>query len=105
MKIISAYLRTERAAELLRVLHSAGAGGLSAYIVRGMSGETTTFLYSKRPFEPSHLPETLKIEVICEEESVDRIVELIARTAKTGAPGDGLIAIQPVEQVRRIRDM
>jgi nitrogen regulatory protein P-II 1 len=89
----------------MRELHDAGAGGLSAYVVRGMSGEASTFLYSKRPFEPSHLPETLKIEVICDETSVDRIVELIARQAKTGAPGDGLIAIQTIDLVRKIREM
>ncbi|HVO92030.1 MAG TPA: P-II family nitrogen regulator [Terriglobales bacterium] len=103
--MIIAYVRMERAEQVMRELHDAGAGGLSAYVVRGMSGEASTFLYSKRPFEPSHLPETLKIEVICDETSVDRIVELIARQAKTGAPGDGLIAIQTIDLVRKIREM
>jgi nitrogen regulatory protein P-II 1 len=105
MKIVTAYVRTERAAQLMRKLHEAGVGGLSAYMVRGMSGETSTFFYSKRPFEPSHLPETLKIEIICDEGSVDKMVELIAREAKTGAPGDGIIVLQSVEQVHRIRDL
>jgi nitrogen regulatory protein P-II 1 len=105
VKIVIAYVRTERGAQVIRALHQLGVGGLSTYVVRGMSGEASTFFYSKRPFEPSHLPETLKIEVICDEASVDKIVEVIAREAKTGAPGDGVIAIQPVDQVRRIRDM
>jgi nitrogen regulatory protein P-II 1 len=105
MKIITAYVRTERAAQLMRALHNAGVSGVSAYIVHGVSGETSTFLYSKRPFEPSHLPESLKLEVICDEESVETIIQLIAREAKTGAPGDGIIAIQAIEQVRRIRDL
>ena len=105
MKFVTAYVRMERAAQLMRELHDADVGGLSAYVVRGMSGETSTFFYSKRPFEPSHLPESLKIEVICDEESADKIVALIARAAKTGAPGDGIIAILSIEQVRRIRDM
>lgn len=104
MKLVSAYVRMERAAQLMRELHRAGVGGLSAYVVRGMSGETSTFFYSKRPFEPSHLPESLKLEVICDEDSVDKIVALITREAKTGAPGDGIIAIQAIEQVHRIRD-
>ena len=104
MKLVSAYVRMERAAQLMRELHRAGVGGLSAYVVRGMSGETSTFFFSKRPFEPSHLPESLKLEVICDEDSVDKIVALITREAKTGAPGDGIIAIQAIEQVHRIRD-
>lgn len=103
--MVTAYVRTERAAHLLRALHDAGVSGVSAYSVHGVSGETSTFLYSKRPFEPSHLPESLKIEMICDEQSVETIVQLIAREAKTGAPGDGVIAIQPIEQVRRIRDL
>jgi nitrogen regulatory protein P-II 1 len=105
MKMVTAYVRTERAAQLLRALHDAGVCGVSAYSVHGVSGETSTFLYSKRPFEPSHLPESLKIEMICDEQSVETIVQLIAREAKTGAPGDGIIAIQPIEHVRRIRDL
>ena len=98
-------VRTKRAAQLMRALHEFGVGGLSAYNVRGLSGETATFFYSKRPFEPEHLPEALKIEVFCEDESVDGIVAVIAREARTGAPGDRLVAIQPVEQVRRIREI
>jgi nitrogen regulatory protein P-II 1 len=103
MKMISAYVKPARSAALIRQLHKAGVGGLTAYMVRGMSGEAATFLYSKRPFEVNHLPESLKIEVICEEGSVDTIVALIAQGARTGAPGDGIIAIQDVQRVVRIR--
>jgi nitrogen regulatory protein P-II 1 len=105
MKLITAYVRTERGAQLMRALRDAGISGVSAYIVHGLSGETSTFLYSKRPFEPTRLPESLKLEVICDDVSVEKIVELIAREAKTGAPGDGLLAIQAVEQVHRVRDL
>lgn len=105
MKMITAYVRTERAAQLMRELHEAGIGGLTAYLVRGMSGESATFLYSKRPFELSHLPESVKVEVICAAGSVDKVVALIAQAAKTGAAGDGIIAIQSVEQVMKIRHM
>jgi len=102
--MIAAYVRVGRAPGLIRHLYNAGVGGLTAYFVRGISGEASTFLYSKRPFEVNHLPESLKIEVICEEGSVDEIVALIAQGAKTGSPGDGIIAIQDVERVVRIRD-
>lgn len=105
MKLITAYLRIERGEQLMRALHDAGVSGLSAYVVHGISGETSTFLYSKRPFEPSRLPESLKLEVICDDASVEKIVQLITREAKTGAPGDGILSIQPVEQVHRIREL
>ena len=51
MKLITAYLRIERGEQLMRALHDVGVSGLSAYVVHGISGETSTFLYSKRPFE------------------------------------------------------
>ena len=105
MKIITAYVRAECAPKVMRKLHEAGVGGLTAYWVHGISGETSTFLHSKRPYELSHLPESLKIEVICDDESVDKVVELIAQQTRTGLPGDGLIAIQHVERVQRIRDI
>ena len=104
MKMISAYVRTQCAPHLIRELHKADVKGLTLYIVHGMSGETSTFLYSKRPFELTHLPESLKIEVICDEGSIDKIVALIAEEAKTGRPGDGIIAVQDIDRLVRIRD-
>jgi nitrogen regulatory protein PII len=105
MKLIIAYVRIERGEQLMRALHDAGISGVSAYIVHGLSGETSTFLHSKRPFEPDRLPESLKVEVICDDALVEKIIQLIAREAKTGAAGDGILTIQAVEHVHRIRDL
>ena len=58
-----------------------------------------------RPFEVHHLPAALKLEVICSDESIDNIVKLLARTVRTGNRGDGIIAVQDVEKVLRIRDI
>jgi nitrogen regulatory protein PII len=74
-------------------------------MVHGMRSEKPTFLYSTRPFEVHHLPAALKLEMICSEDSVDDIVSLIARTAQTENRGDGIIAVQDVEKVQRIRDI
>ena len=105
MKLIVAYIRAKCAADVVRELHQAGVGGLTAYAVRGMSGETSTFLYSKRPFEINHLPDSVKLEVICTDDSADRIVQRIGRAARTGEPGDGVIAVQDVERIHRIREI
>jgi len=43
--------------------------------------------------------------VVCAEESTDKIVELIAQAARTGAAGDGIIMVQDVERVMKIRDI
>jgi nitrogen regulatory protein PII len=105
MKIVTAYVRMDRAAQVVRALHEAGVRGLTAYGVHGMSGETSTFLHGLRPFDPGNLPETVKVEVICEEGKADSIVTTIAEAARTGYPGDGIIAVQDVEKMARVRDL
>lgn len=45
----------------------------------------------------------VKIEIICNDEEVEEIVEVICENAKTGKPGDGKIFVYPVEEVIRIR--
>jgi nitrogen regulatory protein PII len=105
MAMIIAYVRQLRASAVIRALNNAGVGGLTAYAVHGISGEKSTFLHSSYPFEPAHLPESIKVEVICDEGMTDQIVGLIAKEAKTGVPGDGIIAIQHIERVVRIKDV
>jgi len=105
MKLVIAYIRTECAARVMRDLYEAGVGGITAYEVHGIRGEASTFLYSKRPFEVIHLPEAVKLEVVCADESIEKIVTLLARTAQTGNRGDGIIVVQDVERVLRIRDL
>ena len=103
--MVTAYIRKFRAPAVLRALYESGVGGLTAYIVHGMSGEKSTFFYSGHPFEPAHLPEAVKIEVVCAEDMTDQIVGVIANKAKTGESGDGVITIQRVERFMRIREM
>jgi nitrogen regulatory protein PII len=105
MKMIIAYIRTECAAHVMRDLYNAGVGGITCYMVHGIRSERPTFLYSTRPFEIQHLPESLKLEVICPDERCDEIAGLIARTASTGHRGDGLLAVLDVDKVQRIREV
>ncbi len=105
MKLLVAYRRAECAARVIRELYETGVRGVTAYEVRGIRGEASTFLYSKRPFEVAHLPAAVKLEILCAEESLDSIIQLLVGAARTGSPGDGVIAVQDVERVLRIRDL
>lgn len=102
--MIMAYIRSLRAPALLRTLHGRGIGA-TAYLVHGLSGEKSTFLYSSHPFEPSHLPRAVKIEVVCNEETADEIVAIIAKETKTDEAGDGIIATLKLDRFMRIRDL
>ncbi|MFR7732663.1 MAG: P-II family nitrogen regulator, partial [Collinsella sp.] len=50
---------------------------------------------------PSH--GCVQFTLICADEHVDGIVDIICNAARTGAVGDGKIWVEPVEEVIRIR--
>lgn len=105
VKIVKAYVRVNCAGHVIQALQRAGVPGLTAYVVHGISGETQPSYHGLHPFEPSNLPESVKIEVICEEGLVDGIIGTLAAAAKTGYPGDGIITVEDVEKMMRIRDV
>jgi len=105
MKIVKAYVRINRAAHVVKALRDAKVPGVTAYVVHGATGETSPTYHGLQPFEPSNLPESVKIEVICEDDLADGIVITIAQAAKTGYPGDGIITVEDVERIVRIRDV
>ena len=45
----------------------------------------------------------IKIEVVVPSGSVDRAVEAIVRTARTGQIGDGKIFVSPIDHAVRVR--
>ena len=45
----------------------------------------------------------MRIELVVDEDEVDRFVELIQEACYTGQPGDGVIWVTPVDAFRRIR--
>jgi len=44
-----------------------------------------------------------KIELICNEQCVEKVIKIIIETARTGYKGDGLVAISPIEEAISIR--
>jgi len=45
----------------------------------------------------------VKVEVVVDDESTERVVEAIIRAARTGKIGDGKVWVSPVESLVRIR--
>jgi len=44
-----------------------------------------------------------RIEVFVQAEDADAVIDTILQTAHSGSPGDGLVALMPVERLYRIR--
>ena len=91
MKKIEAIIRKEKFQEVYDVLEKSGIGGMTVLEARGFGHHR------------NGLKDKVKIEIYADEFQVDKVVELIRKTAKTGSTGDGKIAILPLENIYRIR--
>ena len=91
MKKIEAIIRKEKFEEVYKVLENSGVGGITVVPARGFGHHR------------NGLKEKYKIEIYADEFQVDKIVDVIRKTARTGTTGDGKIAILPLENIVRIR--
>jgi nitrogen regulatory protein P-II 1 len=103
MKKIEAIIKPFKLEEVKDALIKIGIGGMTVSEVRGFGqqkGETE--IYRGTEYVVDFLPK-IKIEVVVKDEDVEKVVETIANTARTGRVGDGKIFVIPVEDVIRIR--
>lgn len=103
MKKIEAIIRPFKLDEVKEALIEEGVRGLTISEVRGygrQKGHTETYRGSEYRIE--FVPK-IKIEVVVQKEKVDKVVDAILRTAKTGQVGDGKIFISDIQDVIRIR--
>jgi len=103
MKKIEAIIRPFKLEEVKEALVEEGIRGLTISEVRGygrQKGHTETYRGSEYRIE--FVPK-IKIEVVVEDSKVEKIVDAILKTAKSGQVGDGKIFIYDVEDAVRIR--
>ena len=103
MKEIKAYFKPHMLSKVTRALQKVeGLSGMSVTNVQG-------FGRGRAMGAPKRVDEDLldyslrmKLEIICKDEIVEKIVSLIEKTAHTGLRGDGKIFVTPVEMAVRI---
>ena len=78
--------------------------GLSVATVRGVGCTGAHPPRAGERTEVDALEERLRLEIYCASIDADAIVDVLARAARTGHPGDGKIFVLPVLQGRRIRN-
>jgi nitrogen regulatory protein P-II 1 len=103
MKKIEAIIRPFKLDEVKEALIEEGIHGLTISEVRGygrQKGHTETYRGSEYQIE--FIPK-IKIEIVVNDVLLDKVVDAILRTAKTGQVGDGKIFISDIQDVIRIR--
>jgi len=107
MKKIEAVIRENKFQDVKNTLTKLGVKGMTTFEVRGRGnqmGITGSGDVSNDPENDGLVPKR-KIEIVCIEEELNKIVNSIASNASTGEPGDGKIFITDVLDVVRIRNV
>ncbi|MEK7835002.1 MAG: P-II family nitrogen regulator [Pseudomonadota bacterium] len=103
MKKIEAIFKPFKLDEVREALSEIGVSGLTVTEVKGFGRQKGhTELYRGAEYVVDFLPK-VKIEVVVPESMLERAVDAIVKSARTGKIGDGKIFITSVEQVIRIR--
>ncbi|HMN23813.1 MAG: P-II family nitrogen regulator [Ignavibacteriaceae bacterium] len=103
MKKIEAIIRPFKLDDVKEALVEEGIKGLTISEVRGygrQKGHTETYRGSEYQIE--FIPK-IKIEIVVDDNLLEKVIDAILRTAKTGQVGDGKIFIYDVQDVIRIR--
>ena len=103
MKKVEAIIKPFKLDEVKEALHEVGIKGITVTEAKGFGRQKGhTELYRGAEYVVDFLPK-VKIEVVMEDQMVDRAIEAIQQAPHTGRIGDGKIFITPVEDVVRIR--
>jgi nitrogen regulatory protein P-II 1 len=103
MKKIEAIIKPFKLDDVKEALVEADISRITVSEVKGHGRQQGhTELYRGNEYVVEYLPK-IKIEIVVNDEFVDKAVEAIIKGAKTGKIGDGKIFVLPVEDVIRIR--
>ena len=103
MKLITAIIKPFKLDEVREALSEVGVSGSTVTEVKGFGRQKGhTELYRGAEYVVDFLPK-VKIEAAVEDGILERAIEAIEKSARTGKIGDGKIFVSPVEHVIRIR--
>lgn len=103
MKKIDAIIKPFKLDEVKEALHEIGINGITVTEAKGFGRQKGhTELYRGAEYVVDFLPK-VKVEVVLEDDLLDRAIEAISNAAHTGRIGDGKIFVSTVEEAIRIR--
>ncbi len=103
MKMITAIIKPFKLDEVREALSEVGVSGITVSEVKGFGRQKGhTELYRGAEYVVDFLPK-VRIEAAVEDGILDRAIEAIEKSARTGKIGDGKIFVSPIEHVVRIR--
>jgi nitrogen regulatory protein P-II 1 len=102
-KKIEAIIREEALDSVKDALREIGIVGMNVIEVRGHGRQGGMNLSWRGTSYTMDMIPKIQINIILSERNVEKTIEVITKTARTGVEGDGIIFIYPVEDVVRVR--
>ena len=104
MKKIEAIIKPFKLLKVKDALHEVGISGMTVIDVKGFGRQrgSTGGIDSNDTYDDEFLAK-IKLEVIVEDEQVEKVIDVIKSSSYSGKIGDGKIFVSNIEQVIRIR--
>jgi nitrogen regulatory protein P-II 1 len=104
MTKVEAVIQTSRLDAVKTALHDIGVEGMTVIEVRGHGRQKGhTEFYRGREYTVDLLPK-IKLELVLPDNLVEKAVQAITRSARTGKIGDGKIFLSRIDDAIRIRN-
>lgn len=102
MKMIHAYVRSTMVGQVIESLLEQGCPAVSVVEVRGIMPGLRREEYAFSVHLAQPVESVAKLEIVAADDRAAEWAEVIARTASTGALGDGMVFLLPVDGAIRI---
>jgi nitrogen regulatory protein P-II 1 len=102
LKKIEAVIRPSKVEDLKAALDKINVRGMTVYDVKGRGLQRNQKQYYRGQEHSIDLLPKVKMEIVCQDESVEEIISTILKTCMTGKVGDGKIFVYPVDRIIRI---
>ncbi|MEL6575166.1 MAG: P-II family nitrogen regulator [Pseudomonadota bacterium] len=103
MKLVIAVIKPFKLEEVREALTGIGVQGLMVSEVKGYGRQSGhTEIYRGAEYVVNFVPK-IKIEMVIADDQIEKVVEAISTTARTGKIGDGKIFVTGIEQAIRVR--
>ena len=103
MKKVTAIVRSEKLEVLKEALLAADVHGMTIRQVQGCGAQHGWKEYVRGNEVLLNTIPKVQFDLVCDDEQVELIAQVICNAAYTGEVGDGKIWVTPVEEVIRIR--
>ena len=103
MKKVTAMIKPFKLDDVREALSDIGIQGMTVTEVKGFGRQKGhTEVYRGAEYAVDFLPK-IQVDIVLSDDQIERVIEVIIETARTGKVGDGKIFVTPVDQVIRIR--